>query len=214
MGCAIGLWTALAPRGLRQKEKILSKILNLEKTTLKPGTLLAPVPVVMVTCKEDKKDNILTVAWVGTVNSDPPMLSISVRKERFSYDLIKNTKEFVVNVPNRELAYATDLCGVVSGAKEDKFHLTGLSRAKAQKVSAPLIGECPLNLECHVKHEVELGSHVMFIGEIVAFHANSKLINENNKLELEKANLIAYAHGHYHRLGTQLGTFGFSVKKK
>jgi flavin reductase (DIM6/NTAB) family NADH-FMN oxidoreductase RutF len=184
-----------------------------QKTSLKVGTLLMPVPVVMVSCGDDKKDNIITIAWAGTVNSTPPMLSISVQKSRYSYELIKASREFVVNMPHKDLVKQTDLCGVVSGRNEDKFHLTGLSRGKADKVAAPIITECPLNLECKIVQELELGSHVMFIAEIVAFHANKALLNEQNKLEIEKADLIAYAHGHYHRLGREIGSFGFSVKK-
>jgi flavin reductase (DIM6/NTAB) family NADH-FMN oxidoreductase RutF len=183
------------------------------KTSLKVGTLLMPVPVVMVSCGDESKDNIITIAWAGTVNSTPPMLSISVQRTRYSYELIKATKEFVVNIPDKNIVRETDLCGVISGRKEEKFHLTGLSRGKAEKVAAPIITECPINLECKVVQEIELNSHVMFIAEIVALHANKKLINQQNKLEIEKADLIAYAHGHYHRLGRDVGSFGFSVKK-
>ena len=189
--------------------------INKEKTIWKPGTLLAPVPPVMVTCKHGtNRPNIITIAWAGTICSEPPMLSISVRPERYSYNLIKDSGEFCVNIPDRKLAEATDLCGVISGKKFDKFHETGLTIAKAQKLETPIILECPLNLECKITQEIELGSHNMFLAEIVAVQVSKDLIDKDNHLNLNKTGLLGYAHGHYYQLGKTLGSFGFSVKKK
>lgn len=187
----------------------------IKKTIWKSGTLLAPVPVVMVTCQGKKsKPNIITVGWVGTINSEPPMVSISVRPNRYSYNLIKETNEFVINIPTKKLAKETDLCGVLSGIKYDKFHETGLTLGKADSVNVPIIQECPLNLECKVKQEIPLGSHNMFLAEITSVQVSSEFIDRDGKFLSEKANLLGYAHGTYFSLGKQLGTFGFSVKKK
>ena len=185
------------------------------KQTWKPGTMLAPVPVVMVTCQgEDNKPNIITIGWVGTICSDPPMVSISVRPSRHSYKIIKDTGEFVINIPSKKLARETDLCGVISGNKYDKFHESGLTPGKSNVVKAPIIAECPINLECKVKQEIPLGSHNMFIAEIVSVQVSKDLIDNNGKFMTDKANLLGYAHGTYVPLGKQIGTFGFSVKKK
>ena len=185
------------------------------KETWKPGTLLAPVPSVMVSCQgNNNKPNIITIGWVGTICSEPPMLSISVRPSRYSYKIIKESGEFVVNIPSKKLAKETDLCGVLSGIKYDKFHETGLTAGKSNSVKAPIIVECPINLECKVKQEIELGSHNMFIAEITSVQISKDLIDCDGKFMLEKANLLGYAHGTYVSLGKQLGTFGFSVKKK
>ncbi|MCX7922162.1 MAG: flavin reductase family protein [Clostridia bacterium] len=185
------------------------------KQLWKPSTILNPVPVVMVTCADKEgKPNIVTVAWVGTVNSEPPMVSISLRKERFSYDMIKETGQFVVNLATRKIAVATDLCGVKSGRDIDKFVATKLTPAKATQVNAPLIEESPVNLECIVRHRLELGSHDMFVGEIVAVHVDESLLDEKGKLCLDKADLICYSHGEYWTLEESLGYFGYSVTKK
>lgn len=187
----------------------------MSKQVWKPATLLNPVPVVMVTCVDNSgKPNIITLAWAGTINSDPPMLSISVRKERYSYGLLREKGEFVVNLATEKLAFATDFCGVKSGRDIDKFAETGLTAEKASIVGAPLIKECPISLECVVKNRLELGSHDMFIAEIVATDVEESLIDENGKLQVEKAGLICYSHGLYWTLDKSLGYFGYSVTKK
>ena len=185
------------------------------KLIWKPGTMLAPVPVVMVTCQgENSKPNIITIGWAGTICSEPPMVSISVRPSRYSYKLIKESKEFAINIPSKKLAKETDLCGVLSGSKYDKFHETGLTIGKSNSIKAPIIQECPINLECIVKEEIELGSHNMFIAEITSVQVSKEYIDNNGEFMTEKANLLGYAHGNYVPLGKSLGKFGFSVKKK
>jgi len=185
------------------------------KKVWKPSTMLNPVPVVMVTCVgADKKPNIITLAWVGTINTKPPMISISVRKERYSYQLIKDTGQFVVNLTTRGLTRAADFCGVKSGRDVDKFKAAKLNQEKASIVDVPLIAESPVNIECIVKNTIELGSHVLFIAEVVAVNIDEKLLDENGKLCLEKADLICYSHGEYWSTGESLGYFGFSVTKR
>jgi flavin reductase (DIM6/NTAB) family NADH-FMN oxidoreductase RutF len=186
-----------------------------KKQSWKPGNMLFPVPVVLVSCGGTKewKANLITIAWVGTVCTNPPMLSISVRPERHSYDIIKQTGEFVVNIPAAKQAKITDWCGVVSGRDHDKFEKTGLTPAPALKVKCPVVLECPVNIECRVTQTLELGSHVLFLAEVVAVQASSELLDAKGKLCLEKAGLIAYVHGAYFELGRHLGHFGFSVRK-
>ncbi len=186
-----------------------------DKQLWKPSTILSPTPVVLVSCggRAEQPENILTVAWAGTVCSDPPMLSISIRPERFSHGIITTTREFVVNIPTQDLAKATDLCGMKSGRDTDKFALTGLSRAAGVSVAAPLLAECPLNLECKVRKTVKLGSHDMFIAEILAVHVSPALLDRRGKLCLEQARLLAYAHREYYSLGKRIGFFGFSAKR-
>ncbi|MCR4434715.1 MAG: flavin reductase family protein [Clostridiales bacterium] len=187
----------------------------MSKQVWKPSTILNPVPVVLVTCVDQAgKPNIITLAWAGTINSEPPMLSISVRKERYSYDLIKNKGEFVVNLTTRKLAHATDFCGVKSGRDTDKFASTGLTPEKASRVDVPLIKESPVNIECLVKDVIELGSHHMFLGEIAAVNVDESLIDQKGKLCLDKADLICFSHGEYWSLEKPLGYFGYSVTKK
>jgi flavin reductase (DIM6/NTAB) family NADH-FMN oxidoreductase RutF len=188
---------------------------TMAKQIWKPSTLLNPVPVVMVTCSDNNgKANIITLAWAGTINSEPPMLSISVRKERYSHKLISEKGQFAVNLTTRKLAYATDLCGVKSGRDVDKFKAAGLTAEKASVIDVPIIKESPVSLECVVKNVIELGSHDMFIAEIVAVDADDEFIDAKGKLSLEKADLIAYSHGKYWTLGNELGFFGYSVAKK
>ncbi|MBO4696918.1 MAG: flavin reductase family protein [Lachnospiraceae bacterium] len=184
------------------------------KQSWKPGNMLYPLPVVMVSCADGGKPNILTVAWTGTICSDPPMVSISVRKERYSYDLIKKSGEFVINLTTEALVRATDYCGVRSGRKEDKFERTGLTPVPAEVVKAPLIAESPVNIECRVKEIKELGSHDMFLAEVVAVHADEAYMDEGGKFDLSFAKPIVYSHGTYYCLGKALGTFGYSVKKQ
>lgn len=185
------------------------------KQIWKPSTMLNPVPVVMVTCTDNSgKSNIITLAWVGTINSDPPMVSISVRKQRYSYELLKQKGEFVINMPPRSLTFATDFCGVKSGRDLDKFEAMKLTPEKASKIDVPLIRECPVNLECVVRQVIELGSHDLFLAEVVATNVAEKLLDESGRLNLDKADLICYSHGEYYPLGDSLGYFGYSVTKR
>ena len=185
------------------------------KEVWRPGNMLYPVPPVMVSCgREGETPNIITVAWAGTICSDPAMLSISVRKERFSHDIIRDTGEFVVNLTSKKLAYAADWCGVKSGRDLDKFKEMKLTPLKSQKISAPGIAESPVNIECKVKQVVELGTHDMFIAEVVSVSVDDKLLDDKGRLDLGKAKLVAYSHGEYFMLGEKLGKFGYSVAKK
>lgn len=185
------------------------------KQIWKPSTMLNPVPVVMVSCSDNAgKPNIITLAWAGTINSDPPMVSISVRKQRYSYELIKQKGEFVINLPARNLTFATDFCGVKSGKDIDKFAEMKLTPERASKVDVPLIKECPVNLECVVRQVMELGSHQLFLAEVVATNVDERLLDENGKLNLHKAELICYSHGEYYPLGASLGYFGYSVTRR
>ena len=187
----------------------------MSKQQWKPSTMLYPVPAVMVTCADrEGKANIITLAWAGTVNSDPPMLSISVRKERYSHVLIRDSGEFVVNLTTKKLAFAADYCGVKSGRDVDKFKEMKLTPEAAFKVGVPLIKESPVNLECVVKQVLELGSHDLFIAEIVGVNVEEKLLDANGRLDLERAELICFSHGEYWSLDEPLGYFGFSVAKK
>ncbi len=177
--------------------------------------MLYPLPAVMVSCTDGKgNDNILTIAWAGTICSDPAMVSISVRHERHSYQMIMDTKEFVINLTTKDLAFATDYCGVKSGRDVDKFKEMNLTKGVSEKVAAPYIEESPVNIECKVVDTKDLGSHVMFIAEVVAVHADEKYMNEKGTFDLSKADPIAYSHGTYYTLGEKIGTFGYSVKKK
>ena len=185
------------------------------KLEWKPGNMVYPLPAVMVSCADKAgNSNIITIAWTGTVCTNPPMAYISVRPERHSYQMIRETGEFVINLTTKDLAYATDFCGVRSGKDVDKFAEMKLTKEAASVVSAPMIGESPVNIECKVTEVKELGSHHMFLAEVVAVHVDDAYMNENNKFELGKAEPIAYSHGEYYQLGELLGTFGYSVKKK
>ncbi len=185
------------------------------KQLWKPGNMLYPLPVVLVSCADkDGRDNILTVAWTGTTCSEPAMLSISVRPERYSYHMIEETGEFVVNLTTEKLVYATDFCGVKSGRDLDKWKEMNLTREKAEVVKAPLIKESPVNIECQVTEKYHLGSHVMFQARVAAVHAEEAYMDENHKFHLDKANPIVYSHGTYFSLGKELGSFGYSVRKK
>ena len=186
------------------------------KQNWKAGNMLYPVPPVMVSCGlEGQTPNIITVAWAGTICTNPPMVSISVRPERFSYDIIKESGEFVINLTTEKLAYATDWCGVRSGRDYDKFKEMKLNAGKAETLEyAPIIEECPVNIECKVVEIKELGSHHMFLAEVKAVRVDEKYMNETGKFELNKSGLIAYSHGEYFTLGKFLGKFGWSVAKK
>ena len=183
-----------------------------------PGSAqLAPVLAVLVGCGDGSRRNpfnLITVAWCGMACSDPPQLTIGVRPERFSFGLIRRTGEFTVNLPTKALTADLDYCGVVSGKAVDKFRERGLTPVPGKTVKAPLVGECPLALECRVKEALELGSHWLFIADILAVRVDSGLVDEKGKLDMEKAGLITYAHGNYYAVGEELGRFGFSVRKK
>lgn len=186
----------------------------MSKLTWKAGTMIYPVPAVMVSCgNKEIGENIITIAWTGTICTNPAMCYISVRKERFSYDLIKQTGEFVINLTTKDLVRATDFCGVKSGRDVDKFKEMNLTSGKSTNVSAPLIEESPVNIECKVVEIKELGSHDMFLAEVISVNVDENLIDENGKFHLEQSNPIAYSHGSYFDLNRELGTFGYSVKK-
>ena len=185
------------------------------KENWKAGTMISPVPAVMVSCGDiDGEKNIITIAWTGTICSEPAMCYISVRPERHSYDMIRRSGEFVINLTTEALARATDWCGVRSGKDFDKFEYCGLTAERCKNISAPAIQESPVNIECRVKQIIPLGSHDMFIADIVAVDVDEKLLDERGKLHLERAGLAAYAHGDYFELGKKIGNFGFSVAKK
>ena len=188
----------------------------MSKSQWKPGTLVYPLPAVMVSCGNSPEDyNIITISWTGTINTNPPMLYISIRPERHSYDIIKKSGEFVINLTNKKLAFATDWCGVKSGRDFNKFKEMKLTAIAATKVKAPMIVEAPINIECKVTQIIPLGSHDMFIAEVVNIHADEKYLDpKTNSFDMQKAGLIAYSHGHYYELGNKIGRFGFSVKKK
>lgn len=190
----------------------------MSKIQFKPGNMLYPVPVVMVTTQgkdASGKENrdIITIAWAGTINSDPPMVSISVRKERYSHELLSSNGEFVINLVTEDLVRATDYCGVKSGRDEDKFETTGLTPGKAMTVSAPIIEESPVNIECKVTQVIELGSHDLFLAEVTAVLVTGECLDENGRFHLNETGLVAYSHGEYFELGEKLGSFGYSVRK-
>lgn len=186
------------------------------KENWKPGTLIYPLPVVLVSCGEREKEyNLVTVAWTGTVCTDPPMCYISLRRERHSYDIIRRTGEFVINLTTEELARATDWCGVKSGRDYDKFREMGLTPAPGVAVKAPVVAEAPLSIECRVRQILPLGSHDMFLAEVVNVQADDRYIDpETGRFSLEAARPIVYSHGNYFRLGELLGHFGWSVRRK
>lgn len=185
----------------------------MKKVKWKGGALISPVPPVMVTCGTLEKPNVITIAWTGILNTIPPKTYISVRPSRFSYQILKETKEFVINLTTTDLVRAADFCGVKSGRDCNKLELMNLTVQSASDVNAPLLEQSPVSLECRVTEIVPLGSHDMFIADIVAVNVAEELIDESGKLCLDKCNLVAYSHGEYFELGRKLGTFGFSVKK-
>lgn len=190
------------------------------KQTWRSGNMLYPLPAVLVSCGDYNGDgdtshsNLITVAWCGTVCSDPAMVFISVRPSRFSHDIIKRSGEFVINLTTEAIVSQTDKAGVLSGKDVDKFQRCKLTPAKADQVSCPLVLESPVNIECRVTQMIPLGSHDMFLAKVLCVHVDEKLLDQQGKLRLDKAGLIAYSHGTYHALGKSLGTFGFSVRKK
>ncbi len=184
------------------------------KVVWKAGTFEYPIPAVMVSCGNMEKSNIITVAWTGILNTNPAMVYISVRPTRFSYNMIKESGEFVINLTTEDLVRQTDWCGVRSGDKFDKFKEMNLHKEKANFVKCPLIKESPVSIECKVKEIKELGSHHMFIAEVLSIDADDKFIDEKGAFDISKCDLIAYANGGYYHLGNKLGKFGFSVQKK
>ena len=184
------------------------------KLSWKPGNMIYPLPAVMVTCRDQGEDNIITIAWTGTICTNPAMTYISVRPERHSYEMIKNSGEFVINLTTKNLAKVTDFCGVRSGRDIDKFKETGLTKEEAQIVNAPVIGESPVNIECRVEKIIPLGSHHMFTAKVVNVMIDDIYMEENGRFALEKTNPLVYSHGSYFETGKKLGTFGYSVKKK
>ena len=185
------------------------------KQSWKPGTMIYPVPAVLVSCGDTEEKNVFTVAWTGTVCTNPPMCYISVRPERHSYEIIKRTGEFVINLTTASLARATDWCGVRSGRDYDKFEQMGLTPIEAAVVGAPAVEESPISIECKVRQILPLGSHDMFLADVVNVLVDEAYINpETNRLELERAAPIVYSHGEYFRLGEVIGHFGWSVRKK
>lgn len=186
-----------------------------EKEFWKAGNMLYPLPAVMVSCgRPDEKPNIVTVAWTGTICTNPAMVYISLRPERYSYDIIKETGEFVINLSNTKLVKAVDYCGVRSGRDVDKFKEMKLTPVKGEKVSAPYIAEAPVSIECKVTEILELGSHHMFIAKVEGVHVDKQYMDEKGKFNLNQADMIVYSHGEYYDLNKQLGTFGYSVRKK
>ena len=184
------------------------------KRQFKPGNMLYPVPAVLVTAADrEGNSNIFTVAWAGTICTNPPMLSISVRPERHSYHMIRETGEFVVNLTTESMAWATDYCGVRSGRDVDKFKETGLTAIPGPVTGCPMVAESPVNLECKVKEVKALGSHDMFLAEVVAVHVSEDYMEGNGRFCLNQTGLVAYSHGEYFSLGKKLGTFGYSVRK-
>ena len=184
------------------------------KVQWKAGTFIYPIPAVMVSCGTMAKSNIITVAWTGILNTNPAMCYISVRPERYSHDIIKNNDEFVINLTTEKLAFATDWCGVKSGRDVDKFKEMKLTKEKGNFVKAPLIKESPVSIECRVKEIIPLGSHDMFVAEVLSIDADEKYIDEKGAFDISKCNLIAYANGGYYSLEKKIGKFGYSVKKK
>ena len=187
----------------------------MKKISMKAGEMLSPLPAVMVSCGDMENSNIITIAWTGIVNSKPPMTYVSVRPERYSHDIIEKSGEFVINLVSEDLVFAMDHCGSTSGRNEDKFREMHLSKAKGDKVSCPLIEESPVNIECKVVEVKRLGSHDMFLAEIVAVHAAEEYMKESGRFALNEAGLVAYLHGEYFGLKQRrLGTYGYSVMKK
>lgn len=186
-----------------------------KKEYWKPGNMLYPLPAVMVSCqRHGEKPNIITVAWTGTVCTNPPMVYISLRPERYSYNIIRETKEFVINLTTARLAKAVDYCGVKSGRDVDKFQQLNLKPVPSKTIRAPGIAQSPVNIECRVKEIKELGSHHMFLAEVLQVSVDKGLLDDKGRLMLENAGLLQYSHGEYFATGKKLGSFGYSVRKK
>lgn len=191
-----------------------NKINDNPKEDFKPGNMLYPLPAVLVGAGADGVTDLITVAWTGTVCTNPPMLSISVRPSRYSYGLIKKSRVFSVNIMGEDYADKVDYCGVVSGRDVDKWEKTGLTMESGKKINAPLVGEALVQIECRVKEVMPLGSHTMFLADVIAVHVSRKYMDKNGRFSLEKGKPFVYSHGQYFSLGHLLGRFGYSVKKK
>lgn len=188
---------------------------NMGRRVWKPGNMLYPLPAVLISVADSAGNvNLFTVAWTGTVCSDPPMVSISVRPERYSYHMIEETGEFVVNLTTKSLAYATDYCGVRSGRDTDKWREMKLTPLKGEHVQAPMVAESPVNLECRVMQRLELGTHTMFLAKVLAVHVDERYLDAGGSLHLNDAGLLVYSHGRYFGIGKELGTFGYSVRNR
>jgi len=188
---------------------------SVNKLSWKAGNMLYPLPAIMVSLTDTRgNSNIITLAWAGTICTNPPMLSVSIRPERYSYDIIKETGEFVVNLTTKELTYATDYCGVKSGRDVDKFKEMKLTKLASEKIKAVAIAESPVNIECKVREIMELGSHSLFIADVVNVRVDGRLLDEKGRFNLAKSELIAYSHGRYYELGKELGSFGYSIRKE
>lgn len=200
----------------RDQNQSTAEVHETSRVSWKPGTLIYPLPAVLISCGSSPDDyNLITISWVGTICTNPPMCYISVRPERHSYNIIKNSGEFVINLTNEDMAYATDWCGVKSGKDFNKFAEMKLTALKGEKVNAPIVKESPLSIECKVKQIIPLGSHDMFIAEVVNVQADARFIDpETDTFKLSEAKLIAYSHGHYYKLGEEIGKFGWTVQKK
>jgi len=187
----------------------------MKKTSLNPGTILGPLPAALVSLGTMEKSNLITIAWTGIVNTKPPMTYISVRPERYSYNILKERNEFVINLCSSHMAKRVDICGMKTGAKGDKFKICGLTKEKAVKLEdCPIVSEAPINIECKVVEAKELGSHTMFLAEIVNVNVNEDLIDEKGRLNIRKADILGYMHGQYTMQGRAVGDFGFSARKK
>ena len=186
----------------------------MSKVEWKSGTFIYPIPAVMVSCGDMEKANIMTVAWTGILNTNPAKVYISVRPERYSHGIIEKTGEFAINLTTEELVYATDWCGIKSGANVDKFKEMKLTKEKLKNINCPGIKESPVTIECKVVEQKKLGSHDLFIADVLSIDADEKYIDETGAFDITKCNLIAYANGKYFSMGKQLGTFGYSVRKK
>ena len=199
---------------VEKKKSSIKEDSKINKISWKAGNMLYPLPAVMVSLTDKEgNSNIITLAWAGTICTNPPMLSVSIRHERYSYKIIKETGEFVVNPTTKELAYATDYCGVKSGKDVDKFGKMRLTKLASEKINSVAIAESPVNIECKVRQIMELGSHSLFIADVVNVRVDSRYIDEKGRFNLAKSELIAYSHGRYYELGKELGTFGYSIKK-
>ncbi|MBQ8696996.1 MAG: flavin reductase family protein [Clostridia bacterium] len=186
----------------------------MSKVTWKAGTLLAPVPPALISCSDGERDNLITIAWTGILNSEPAKTYISVRPQRHSYEMIKKSGEFVINLPSAHIIRSIDFCGVRSGKDVDKFEVCKLTREKASIVSCPMVAEAPVSIECKVTDIIPLGTHDMFMADIVAVNVDERYIDEKGKFHIEKCALASYAHGQYFAQGKKIGSFGYSVKKK
>lgn len=199
---------------VEKKKSSIKEDSKINKISWKAGNMLYPLPAVMVSLTDKEgNSNIITLAWAGTICTNPPMLSVSIRPERYSYKIIKETGEFVVNLTTKELVYATDYCGVKSGKDVDKFGKMRLTKLASEKINSVAIAESPVNIECKVRQIMELGSHSLFIADVVNVRVDSRYIDEKGRFNLAKSELIAYSHGIYYELGKELGTFGYSIKK-